>query len=221
MNEAPPSQRADGAAPSAGAAPRELYQRLDKTARRPYSKNEYLRRFAWEFVQATLFRWSPMKAHRWRRFLLRLFGATIPDTSVVRRSARIQHPWLLTMGEHSAIAEDVLVYNLGPIRLGDHTVVSQRSHLCAGTHDYHREDLPLLRSFITIGHGVWICADAFVGPDVTVGDNALVGARAVVMRDVPPAMIVAGNPARVVKARPRPEGVGDGSVNPKREEAGR
>ncbi len=193
------------------APPAELYQRLDKTARAPYPKSEYIRRALWELVQATLFRWSPMKAHRWRRFLLRSFGASLADTSVVRRSVRVQHPWLLAMGAHSALAEEVLVYNLGPIRIGDHTVVSQRCHLCAGTHDYHREDLPLLRSFITIGHGVWVCADAFVGPDVTVGDNALVGARAVVMRDVPAAMIVAGNPARVVQARPRPERVGEGA----------
>lgn len=189
----------------------DLYQRLDKTARAPYPKSEYLKRAMWELVQATIFRWSPKRANRWRTRLLRMFGANIDGTAVVRRTARIQHPWLLHMAPHSAIAEEVLVYNLGPIRIGEHTVVSQRAHLCAGTHDYHREDLPLLRSFITIGRGVWVCADAFVGPDVTIGDNALVGARAVVMRDVPPAMIVAGNPAKVVKARPYPQRVGEGA----------
>lgn len=205
MSEAP-SRPASAPAPGAGSPPpAELYQRLDKTARRPYSNQEYLKRALWELVQATAFRWSPMRAQRWRRFLLRSFGARLADTSIVRRSVRVQHPWLLTMGNHSTLAEEVLVYNLGPIRIGDHTVVSQRTHLCAGTHDYHRDDLPLMRSFITIGHGVWVCADSFIGPDVTIGDNALVGARSVVMRDVPAAMIVAGNPARVVKARPRPE----------------
>jgi putative colanic acid biosynthesis acetyltransferase WcaF len=211
MTEAPSSKPQSAASQTESAAvPRvELYQRLDKTARRPYSKQEYIRRALWELVQATLFRWSPMKAHRWRRYLLRRFGAQLEDTSIVRRSVRVQHPWLLTMGHHSTLAEQVLVYNLGPIRIGDHTVVSQRAHLCAGTHDYHREDLPLMRSFITIGHGVWVCADAFIGPDTTIGDNALVGACSVVMRDVPAAMIVAGNPARVVKARPRPERVGE------------
>ncbi len=211
MTEAPSPSQASGTGPASSASPtQELYQRLDKTARRPYSREEYLKRALWELVQATLFRWSPMKAHRWRRFLLRRFGASLTDTSIVRRSVRVQHPWLLTMGSYSTLAEQVLVYNLGPIRIGDHTVVSQRAHLCAGTHDYHREDLPLMRSFITIGSGAWICADAFIGPDVTVGDNALVGACSVVMRDVPAAMIVAGNPARVVKARPRPERVSEG-----------
>ncbi|MFO0827695.1 MAG: WcaF family extracellular polysaccharide biosynthesis acetyltransferase [Phycisphaerales bacterium] len=184
-----------------------LYQRLDKTSRAPYSRGEYARRAIWELVQPTIFRFSPRRAHRWRAWLLRLFGAQVHPTAIVRRTVRIQHPWLLTMGKHSALAEEVLVYNLGPIAIGEHTVVSQRSHLCAGTHDYHREDLPLVRSPITIGRGVWVCADSFIGPDVTIGDNALVAARSVVMRDVPPAMIVAGNPARPVKARPHPERV--------------
>ncbi|HZK80265.1 MAG TPA: type B chloramphenicol O-acetyltransferase, partial [Humisphaera sp.] len=59
-----------------------------------------------------------------------------------------------------------------------------------------------LRPSITIGSGVWICAGAFIGPGVTIGDNSIVGARAVVTRDIPPGMIVAGNPARVIKPRP-------------------
>jgi putative colanic acid biosynthesis acetyltransferase WcaF len=202
----------DATTTPAAEAPFEPYQRLDKTARAPYPKSEYAKRILWELVQATLFRWSPKRANRWRTRLLRMFGASMHATAVVRRTARVQHPWLLTMGPHSTIAEEVLVYNLGPIRIGEHTVVSQRTHLCAGTHDYHREDLPLLRSFITIGRGVWVCADSFVGPDVTIGDNALVGARSVVMRDVPPAMIVAGNPARAVRARPRPIRVGEGNT---------
>ena len=48
---------------------------------------------------------------------------------------------------------------------------------------------------IEVGQGAWICADAFVGPGVTIGDFAVVGARSVVVHDVAPSMIVAGNPA--------------------------
>ena len=62
---------------------------------------------------------------------------------------------------------------------------------------------------IVIGSGVWVCAGAFIGPGVTVGDNSVVGARAVVTRDVPPGVVVAGNPARVVKARKMNEAAGD------------
>ncbi|MBX3365139.1 MAG: putative colanic acid biosynthesis acetyltransferase [Phycisphaeraceae bacterium] len=106
------------------------------------------------------------------------------------------------MGAYSTLADNVEVYNLGPIDIGDHTVISQNVHLCNGTHDYKDPSLPLLRPNMTIGSGVWVCADAFVGPGVTIGDNSLVGARAVVTKDVPAGVIVGGNPARVLKPRP-------------------
>ena len=105
------------------------------------------------------------------------------------------------MGEYSTLADNVEVYNLGPIEVGDHTVISQNTHLCNGTHDYKDPSLPLVRPDMTIGSGVWVCADAFIGPGVTIGANALVGARAVVTRDVPADMIVAGNPAKVIRPR--------------------
>jgi acetyltransferase-like isoleucine patch superfamily enzyme len=73
-----------------------------------------------------------------------------------------------------------------------------------GTHDYTRPEPPLLRSPITIGSGVWVCADAFMGPGVTIGDDSVVGARAVVVRDAPPGVVAAGNPARVTRRRPAP-----------------
>ena len=74
--------------------------------------------------------------------------------------------------------------------------ISHRAHLCAGTHDHTKADFPLLRPPIVIGPEAWICADAFVGPGVTIGEGAVVGARAVAMKDVRPLGIVIGNPAR-------------------------
>lgn len=185
-------------------ASRRIFQTLDRSEGFPYTKAEYFKRFLWEWVQRTLIRYSPSRAARWRRFWLRLFGANLTNTSITKATTRVTHPWLLTMGEHSVLADETIVYNLGPITIGDHTVVSQRVHLCAGTHDYKQSYLPLVRPPITIGSGVWVCADAFVGPNVTVHDNALVGARSVVMRDIEPGVIVSGNPAVVVRKRPMP-----------------
>ena len=116
----------------------------------------------------------------------------------------IYFPWNLTVGDYAAIGEDALVYNLGPVTLGARVTVSQRAHLCAGTHDYADPAMPLEKPPIAVGAQAWICADAFVGPGVTVGDGAVVGARAVAVKDVPPWTVVAGNPARPVRPRPRP-----------------
>jgi putative colanic acid biosynthesis acetyltransferase WcaF len=87
------------------------------------------------------------------------------------------------------------------VTIGDHSVISQYAYICAGTHDYTQPMLPLLRPPITIGNGVWIAAGAFIGPNVIIGDNTVVGARAVVMSSVEASVVVAGNPARVIKQR--------------------
>jgi putative colanic acid biosynthesis acetyltransferase WcaF len=185
--------------PAPAAAP---FQRLDLTRNRPYTRSEYARRLVWILVRRTLFRWSPKRLFRWRNFLLRTLGARIGPNSVVESTVQIVHPWLLEIGDWSHVGAAANLYNLGPVTIGDHTVLSQGVYVCAGTHDYTKPNLPLLRPPIRIGSGVWVAAEAFIGPGVTVGDNAVVGARAVVAKDVPAGAVVAGNPAVVVKQRP-------------------
>jgi putative colanic acid biosynthesis acetyltransferase WcaF len=196
IGEVPP---ADAARESIGAAA--PWQTLEVTTGFPYSRSEYVRRMLWSLVQGTLFRWSPSRMFRWRRWLLRMFGAQMARHTYVRPGTRIIHPWLLRMEEWSVLSDGVTVYNLGPVHLGTHTVVSQDVYLCAGTHDYAQPHLPLVRATIRIGNGVWVAARAFIGPGVSVGDNSVVGACAVVAKDVPGGVVVAGNPARVIKPR--------------------
>ncbi|RKT45242.1 putative colanic acid biosynthesis acetyltransferase [Thiocapsa rosea] len=168
--------------------------------RRPYSRSEYLGRVLWTLT-TPLFRFSPRPLFGWRRTLLRLFGAKVARDAHVYPSARIYLPWNLRLGEHASIGEWALIYNLGPVTIGDRATISHRAHLCAGTHDYRDPSLPLLRLPIEIGAQAWVCADSFIGPGSRVGEGAIVGAAAVVVHDVPPWQIVAGNPARVVKRR--------------------
>ena len=177
------------------------FQTLDRCTAYPYPRSEYARRFAWEWVQCLMIRPSPRRAYAWRRFWLRLFGAQMADTASTRPTTRIMHPWLLEMGSWSVASDRVNLYNLGPIRIGEHTTISQDSELCAGTHDHTDPTLPLVRSPVTIGSGVWVCAGAFIGPGVTVGDDSVVAARSVVVKDVPAGVVVGGNPARVIKPR--------------------
>lgn len=169
-------------------------------AARRYTRGENLRRALWALA-SPLFRFSPRPFFAWRRFLLRAFGASVGRAAHVYPSTVVVMPWNLALGDLSSLGEHVLVYDLGRVTIGARVTVSLRAHLCAGTHDARRADMPLLKPPITIGDQAWICADAFVGPGVTVGAGAIVGARAVAVKDVPAWTVVAGNPARAVGTR--------------------
>jgi putative colanic acid biosynthesis acetyltransferase WcaF len=138
--------------------------------------------------------------------MLRAFGAKIGREVHVHSSVRIIMPKNLTLGDYTAVGDRVLLYALGQIDIGANTTISQNAHLCAGSHDYRSASMPLLKPPISIGDGAWICADAFIGPDVRVGALAIVGARAVVVKDVASNTIVAGNPARAIGIRPAAPG---------------
>lgn len=164
-----------------------------------YSRKEIFLRILWGIIEPVFFRYSPRIFYGWRNFILRTMGATIGRKVQVYPSARITFPWLLTIGDRSVISWGVKIYNLGQITIGTDTVISQYSHLCGGNHNYRSPDFALIRQGLTIGDNVWVAADAFIGPGVTVKDGALVGARAVVIGDVPERKLVTGNPAKIVK----------------------
>lgn len=172
----------------------------------PYSRGEVVSRLVWSVVQGTLFRWSPRPFHAFRATLLRIFGAQIPRLTqvVIFPTARITFPWQLTLAPHSMVGPGVMLYNLAPITLSRGANVSQHCHLCAGTHDFNRWSMPLVAHPIVIGENAWLAADVFVGPGVTVGELCVVGARSVVLQDLPPRMICVGQPCRPIKPRAEP-----------------
>jgi putative colanic acid biosynthesis acetyltransferase WcaF len=116
-------------------------------------------------------------------------------------SARIWLPSNLVMEERAVIGGHVEIYNTAQITLMERALVSQGAFLCAGTHDYTDADFPLVTRPIVLGRNTWIGAKAIVGPGVTVGDNAVLGAGSVAFRDLPANGIYAGNPAVKIKER--------------------
>jgi len=155
----------------------------------------------WYFVQATLFRGSPQILYGFRRWLLRLFGAEVGEGARIRASATLTYPWKIKIGDHSWIGDDVVIYSFARITIGNDVVVSQRSYLCAGTHDYRSYAFDIKSSPIVIEDKAWIAADVFVAPGVTVGKGAVVGSRSSVFTDLPGMMVCLGSPARPVHPR--------------------
>ncbi len=66
----------------------------------------------------------------------------------------------------------MVLYSLGEIEIGANAVVSQRSHLCAASHDYTQPDFPIYAKKVCIGEQAWLATDVLVAPGVTVGEGA-------------------------------------------------
>ena len=167
----------------------------------PLSWRTQAGRVVWGIAYTALFRPSPRPCFGWRNLLLRLFGARIGSGCHVYPSTRIWAPWNLTMEDGSTLAEQVDCYCVDRITLGINSTVSIRTFLCTASHDIRDRARPLTTGPIVIGADAFVFAEAFIGPGVRLGEAAVVGARAVVVRDVAPADIVAGNPAKPIGRR--------------------
>jgi putative colanic acid biosynthesis acetyltransferase WcaF len=156
----------------------------------------------WNIVWTLLYRTSPTPLHWWRRMLLRAFGASIDGGAHPYPRARIWAPWNLRMGLNSCLADDVDCYCVAAVTLGRHATVSQYTYLCSASHDYTQLAMPLVVAPINIEDEAWVAADVFIGPGVTVGHGAVVGARSTVIDDVAAWHVVAGSPPRQLGTRP-------------------
>ncbi len=155
----------------------------------------------WWIIQATFFRWSPQFLYGWRRFLLRLFGAQIGTKAIIRPTAIITYPWKVKIGDYSWIGDDVTLYSLGNITIGNNTVISQKSYLCAGSHDYTNVNFPIFGEPIVIEDQCWLATDVYVAPGVTVQKGTVVGARSSVFKNLPSNKVCVGSPVRIIKDR--------------------
>lgn len=175
-------------------------QQVDRYAS-PWTISEVIRIRLWSVVWLCLFRPTPKCLNKWRLFVLKMFGAQISSRPFVYSSARVFAPFLLTLEDHACLGPFSEVYNLGPVRVCERATVSQQAYLCNGTHDLEDPAQPLMVGDMVIGRDVFIGARGFVMPGVQIGEGAVVGACAVVTKDVPPWTVVAGNPARFIRRR--------------------
>jgi len=164
-------------------------------------KMELALRLVWTIVWMVFFRLSPIPMHGWRVFLLRIFGAKIGSQVRIYPSVSVWFPWNLRIGKGSCLGRWVNCYSVDVIELGESVLISQYSYLCSAGHDIDDKNFKLKKAPIKIKNNVWVAADAFIGPGVTIGDGAVVGARAAVFKNVKPWTVVGGNPAKLIRKR--------------------
>jgi putative colanic acid biosynthesis acetyltransferase WcaF len=159
------------------------------------------KRVAWYVVNlAVLYNpFLPLSAPR--VFALRAFGARVGQGVIIKPQVKVKFPWKLTIGDGAWIGEESWIDNLDQVSIGRKAVLSQRTYLCTGNHDWSSPDMTLVTAPINIGERAWIAAGVVVAPGSEVGAGAVVGLGSVVRGKLPAETICDGHPAVPTKPR--------------------
>ena len=122
----------------------------------------------------------------------------------LRSSVTVYHPETITIGDFLDVGENVVLRGAGGIAIGDRVLIAAGAVITTVGHplELPRWGITVAKP-VRIGDDVWIGANAVILPGVSIGSGSIVGAGAVVTRDVPADTVVAGVPARVIKSIPR------------------
>ena len=161
-------------------------------------KPHYLKMVIWRVFNAVVF---PLLPRGLRTFSLRMFGAKIGEDCLFKRQAKFYAPWNFKCGNAVCIGPRAEIYNKDVVEIGNNVVISQDAWLCTASHDISSSQMALKTRPIKIGDNVWVAARTAILPGVTIGDGAVVAACAVVVKNVPPWIVVGGNPAQSIKKR--------------------
>ena len=186
---------------SAPSAPQKVTHDQASPYESPWSLRERIGMMLWAGTWTLLCSWTPKPLNPWRLLVLRVFGTHISGVPFVHSRARIQIPWKLRLAHRACLGDRANAYTLGEISIGEGATIAQEAYLCTGTHDFSSLALPLQTTPIFVGKDVFVGARALVMPGIRIGDRAIIGAGAVVTKNVAPNAIVAGNPAKIIGTR--------------------
>lgn len=137
-----------------------------------------------------------------RRVLLGdLLGST-GELVYMEPTIRFDYGYNTHVGENFFANFDCIILDVCEVRFGDNCMLGPSVQIYTATHPLHPDERNSGREYgkpITIGNNVWIGGHAVINPGVNIGDNAIIAAGAVVVKDVPANVVVGGNPAKVIK----------------------
>jgi maltose O-acetyltransferase len=142
---------------------------------------------------------------KWRAMACKRLFRACGQRVNVEQGADFYTGWEIEIGDHSTLGIGCMVpYDL---KVGRDVMMGPHVIIVGDSHQFDSRELPMrLQGFrryppVRIEDDVWIGARAIILPGLTIGQGAIIGAGAVVTKDVPPYAICAGNPARVIKYR--------------------
>lgn len=146
-------------------------------------------------------KFKPAKALR--RFFAKGVATKIAKNANIEHNAKFTPG--LEVGNRSGVGIDCEL--TGPIKIGSDVMMGPEVIIYTSGHRFDRTDIPMMDQGstdpkpVTIGNDVWIGRRVIIMPGVTIGDGCVIGAGAVVTKDIPPYSVAVGVPARVVKDR--------------------
>ncbi len=109
----------------------------------------------------------------------------------------------IEVGEYFYANFNLVILDVGPVKIGQHVMFGPNVAIYTVGHPLHPETRNSGLEFgrpMSIGDNVWLGGNVVINPGVSVGSNVVVGSGSVLTRDVPDSVLVAGNPARVLRS---------------------
>ena len=144
----------------------------------------------------------PSETRRMKEILKGLLGYVADDEFLINQPFRCDYGKQISIGKRFFANFNFTVLDEARVTIGDDCFIGPNVSIytaCHSTDPVERNSRQEWARPVTIGHNVWIGGSVTILPGVTVGDNSIVGAGAVVTKDVPANVIVVGNPARVLR----------------------
>ena len=147
----------------------------------------------------TIIGYIPIHTIRW--FFYFLSGMKISPKSHIHMWARFYNPSGITIGEDTIVGDHVFLDGRAPLKIGNHVDIASDVMIYNSEHDINSDDFHAILSPVEIGDYVFVGPRAIILPGVKIGEGAIVGAGAVVTKDVAKFTIVGGVPAQVIGER--------------------
>lgn len=139
--------------------------------------------------------------HHFRRFFYRLAGIKIGKGSTIHTGARFYDPKNISIGDDTVIGEEAVLDGRDKLTIGNHVAIASEVMIYNSEHVIEHEDFIAKDEPVVIEDYCFIGPRAIILPGIKIGRGAVVGAGAVVTKDVPPFAIVGGVPAKMIGER--------------------
>lgn len=143
----------------------------------------------------------PEEGSKRKRIIEKLFGKT-GDKFYIESPFHCDYGFNIEWGENSYANFDCIILDCAPVKIGKNVLIAPNVRIFTATHPID----PRLRlqgvefaKPVTIEDNVWIGGGTIINPGVTIGENSVIGSGSVVTKSIPPSVVAAGNPCKVIK----------------------